>query len=168
MPPIYSQARADLYNQSFELQPDTLLDTYEMLPHLADMLRTRICPDEPIPETFTARQIVDYLAPTFGEARDIAVFREASLQHCLDLHYQGVKYIKSSDLCVEIVDYLYDLLPPQTAYNCYNVWHVICALRPDFDELRAEAKRKSHEVLPRWQRAIQSKKKMGGDDDFPF
>lgn len=169
MPPIYSQARADLYNQSYGLQPDTLIDTSDMLPHLADMLRTRICPGEPIPEAFTARQIVDYLAPTFEEARNLALFREASLRHCLDLQDKRVKYIKDSDLCVEVVDYLYDLLPPQTTSNCYNVWHVICALRPDFDELREEAKRKSHERLPRWQRVIQtSKKKLGGDDDFPF
>lgn len=169
MPAIYSQARADLYNMAFELQPGTLINTADMLPHLADLLRTRICPNKAIPDSFTARKIVDYLAPTFGEARDIAVFREASLQHCLDLQDKTVKYIKPSDLCAEIIDYLHDLLPNGTTESgIYNVWDVICALRPDFEELREEARRDSHEQLPRWQRVIQSKKKLGGDDDFPF
>lgn len=168
MPALYSQARADLYNRALDLPPDTPMPTAEMLPHLADLLRVRICPGEWNPETFTAGQVRDYLAPTFGEARDIAVFREATLQRCLDDMDAGHKFTFQRQLCVEIVDFLHDLLPPQPAEGTYLTWDVVKALRPDFEELREEARRNSHAQLPKWQRWSLAKRGGSDDDPIPF
>lgn len=167
MPALYSQARADLYNRALDLHPEIPMFTMDMPPHLADMLRTRICPGEEVPKYFPAKMVRDYLAPTFGEARDIAVFREAALQRCLDDMDEGHKFISQSQLCVEIVDFLHDLLPPQPAEGTYLIWDVVKALRPDFEELREEARRGAHAQLPKWQRWSLAKRG-GSDDDDPI
>lgn len=166
MPAIYSQARADLYDFAFNLPAETALPTANMKPHLADLLRVRICPDQPIPTNFLAGEVRDYLAPTFGEARDIALYREATLQWCLDNRDAGHKYVQQKQLSVEIVDYLYDLVEPH-AREVYILWDVIKALRQDFDEQREEAQRNSYSHLPKWQK-WSIKGNDDDDDPIPF
>ena len=155
MTELYSQARADLYNMAYDMPPDELIDFSELKPHIRALLcsRLRQSEDEETRMYATAREVRDCLAPTFGEARDIALHREATLMYANQLQLTGHKYIKHHQMSVEIVDFLYDHLPADMRdLDEYELSYVIPLLRPHYEELVAEARRGSYERLPRWQK----------------
>ena len=160
MTELYSQARADLYDMAYDMPPDALIPVSEMKPHLVEMLHSRICPDEPPPDHFTAKAVRDNLAPTFSEARDIALYREATLMYAAKMLEGGHKFMKRYHFSVEIVDFLYDHLPPEMRdRDEFEIAHVVPLLRPHYEELVAEARRGSHDQLPRWQKMPHQKRR---------
>jgi hypothetical protein len=135
MPPIYSQSRADLYNHAINQPRDTVPDMGHLPDHLFRMLaeRTKVHP-------VTCGAIVDHLAPTFEEARTLAVLRAAALADALDCQDENRTVMLRSDFPTEVIDYMFDLLPDDQPFAVYHTADIIRALRPSLDEVRKETR----------------------------
>lgn len=129
MMPIFSQFRADMYESALRRERNEIVDLSGTPPHLTQMLYDRTGK-----RRITFGDITDHFAPTFEEARILGMLRAKILQLALDMFDEKQKRIAKRSLPSEIIDFMFDKLPPGQPYDSYSTWDVIEALRPTNDE----------------------------------
>lgn len=148
---IFSQSRSDLYNHAFEQPRDAPADLSTTPQHIISMIYQRTTSAYPL----TCGDVVDALAPTFDEARTLGVLRATTLQLALDMFDEKKTLIHKRSIAPEVVDFMFDKLPPDQVMDFYNLWDVIEALRPTTTEAK-EAGQRVETLRSEWQSFLDS------------
>jgi hypothetical protein len=128
---IFSQTRADLYDFAGRQQRDKVANLSTTPDHLVTMLFERTGGKYLV----TYGDIVDYLAPTFDEARQLGTLRMLTFNKVVEMFDDGEREIEKTSLVTEIVDYLYDRLHLHRDAKTYDLLDIIGVFGPELQQV---------------------------------